>query len=311
MRKKIVLPLACVVLLCPLPLRGEEPFYVGVTTHAYYSWVANVAQGTPVVIVPLVPPNADLHHFEPKVEDLRKLERLQALVANGLGHDPFVDRLLAAAGKTGIPRIDLHRGVPLIPYARGVSHHHGNEPRKPEPSGKTAYNPHTFISLTTAIQQIYNIEQWLSSLLPGYREVFHRNTRAYTKRLRRLKANAAKRLAETKPRRVATVHDGYAYLLQEFGIPIVTVIQPRHGIEPSARELAETIETIKENGVEVIFSERDFPKPYVDLIRKETGCRIYALSHIGRGPYRPETFEEEIARNLETIVRAMAGEAAP
>ena len=305
-RSAVVLCVLCVLcVLLPASLVGAEPFRVGATTHAYYSWVANVAHGTPVEIVPLLPPNADLHRFDPKAEDLRRVATLDALVANGLGHDPFVERLLAAAGRSDIPRADLHRGVPLIPYPAGGGHHHGDAPK--EPTGKTAYNPHTYISLTTAIQQIYNLEKWLATLLPEYRATFHENARAYTKRLRRLKARAAERLAEARPLRVATVHDGYAYLLQEFGIPIVTVIQPKHGLDPSPRELAETIEEIERANVEVIFSELDFPKPYVELIRKETGCHVYHLSHIGRGAYTPEAFEKVMAENLETLVRAMRG----
>lgn len=284
---------------------AQDHFRIGVTTHAYYSWVARIVEGAPVQIEPIVPSGQDLHSFQPKPQDIERIAALQAVVSNDLGHDPFLERLLEAAGNRDVPRIDLHRGVPLIPYHRGASHTHGGEEAAVFSGGETHYNPHTFISLTTAIQQIYNLQKWLSSLLPEQDARFRENTRTYTRKLREMKAQTASRLALAQSIQVATVHDGYAYLLQEFGIPIKTVIQPKHGIEPSAQELAKTIDDIRKAHVDVIFSELDFPKSYVDIILKETGCRVYYLSHISQGEYRADKFELDMQYNLETLVLAL------
>jgi len=282
---------------------------VGVTTHAYYSWVACLTRGLPVRVVPLVPANQDMHHFEPTAEDLVAVQDVQLLVANGIGHDPFVEKMLAAAGRQEVPRVDLHQGVPLIPYHRPVTHaHDAEEEQGAEP---LAANPHTWISLTAAIPQIYNLQRALAERLPAHADALRRNARDYARRLRQMKAAAAARLAHATPKRIATVHDGYAYLLQEFGLTVTLVLQPKHGLEPSAREVADDAEALRTAGVEVLFAEADAPRRFVDLLAQETGVPVFSFTHLGIGPYRPESFEEGMQANLDVLVQALVGTEAP
>ncbi len=283
--------------------QSEERLKVGVTTHAYYSWVANVARGTPVVPIPIIPAGCDPHTYQPKPDDLRRLAELQVLVAGGIGHDLFVERMLQATGNQRVNRIDLHQNVPLISYRAGRNHAH----RSGSGGARQRVNPHTFISISGAIQQIYNIQKGLAKLLPRHEAVLRLNARRYTRTLRRMKAATGRRLLGAGTRPIATVHDGYAYLLQEFGLKVSLVIQPKHGIEPSANELASIIGSMRQAKIGVLFSEFDFPKRYVDLIRKGTDVRVYQLSHISRGPYTSGTFEKQLQSNLDTLVQALMG----
>jgi zinc transport system substrate-binding protein len=43
----------------------------------------------------------------------------------------------------------------------------------------------------------------------------------------------------------------------------------------------------------------------VDTIRRETGVRLYPLTHISHGEYTADKYEKEMARNLDTVVRAI------
>lgn len=296
------------LLTLPVPAFAQDAprLKLGVTLHVYYSWASNIAGTTPVEVVPVLGPEADPNSYQPSPEDVRRLADLDALVVNGLGHDAFIDGMLAASGNAKIRVIRPNAGVPLITYQRGQSHAHGD--KKKESKRPVAYNPHTFLSLTTAIQQVYALERELSALAPAHAETFRANARAYAKRLRLLKAEASAKLAEAVVTKVATVHDGYAYLLQEFGIEVVAVIEPAHGIQPSAGELAKTIKAIQLAKVAVVFSELSFPETLTDLIRQETGARVYTLDHINRGAYAPGRFEEAMRGNVETLVRALVAE---
>ena len=98
-------------------------------------------------------------------------------------------------------------------------------------------NSHTFISFTNAIQQTYAIQKAIAALRPSDAAALQRNASEYARRLRLIKARAAQQLADAKITRVVTVHDGYGYLLQEFGLEVAGVVQPAHGLTPSAAEL--------------------------------------------------------------------------
>lgn len=258
---------------------------VGVTLHPYYSWVSNVG-GSAVVVIPIVPPAADPHSFQPRPEDLAAVESLDAVVENGLGHDAFLGPMLKAVGKERMPRLRPNTNVPLLPGASGGA------------------NSHSFLSITAASQQIQSLAKELGRLDPSHSDLYAENARAYVKRLRGLLADALRRLEgkDSSRVRIATVHDGYGYLFSELGLHVDAVVQARHGVEPSARQLADTIDRIKAAHVNLLFTELGLERSYVDTIEKESGCRLRRLTHIAGGPYTPERFEKDMKANLDAIV---------
>src|SRR5262249_55474887 len=140
---------------------------------------------------------------------------------------------------------------------------------------------------------------------PEHREAFQRNAADYARRLRRIKAAAAARLAEASTARVVTVHDGYSYLMQEFGIEIVGVVEPAHGLIPSAKELEEMVALLRREKIAIVFSEATFPAKLLDVLRAEAGSKVYTISHIATGEYTADKFEREMQANVDALVRAL------
>ena len=222
------------------------------------------------------------------------------VVLNGVGHDDFAERMIASSEKPGIPVIEANAKVPLL-AATGMA---------ARGAGKVV-NPHTFLSISASITQVNTIARELGKLDPANAKAYTRNARAYAKRLRALRADALARLnkAPAADFRVATIHGAYDYLLREFGLEVTAVVEPAHGIEPSPSQLKKTIDQLKALDVKVIFSEIDFPSTYVETIQRESGVKLYSLSHISYGDYSAGKYEEEMARNLDTVVRAIQGPA--
>src|SRR4029077_16479681 len=144
---------------------------------------------------------------------------------------------------------------------------------------------HTFISFTNAIQQTYAIERALAALRPADAAALQQNAADYARRLRQIKARAAARLADARITRVVTVHDGYGYLLQEFGLEVAGVVQPAHGLTPSAAELEDMVKLLRREKIRVVFSEDSSPPPLLAVLRRETGVQVYLIRHIASGAY--------------------------
>ncbi len=275
---------------------------VGVTLHPYYSYVANIV-GDRAEVVPLIPVGFNPHAYEPRAEDIRRVGTLDVVVLNGIGHDDFAERMIAASENPSIPVIEANRDVPLLAAVGGVSSRMGNSRTI---SGQVV-NSHTFLSIAGAIQQVQTIARELGKLDPDNAAEYGKNARAYAKRLRKIRAAALSELTAIPGAsfRVATIHGAYDYLLREFGLEVTAVVEPAHGIEPSPAQLAKTIDAIKALDVKVIFSELNFPSTYVETIERETGIYLYPLSHIIYGAYAPEKFEVEMAQNFATVVKAI------
>ncbi|MGQ3003035.1 MAG: metal ABC transporter solute-binding protein, Zn/Mn family [Hydrogenophaga sp.] len=288
-------PMALAATSVPAWAQQARKLRVGVTLHPYYSYVANVV-GDLAEVVPVIPAGFNPHAYEPRTEDIKRIGSLDVIVLNGVGHDDFAGRMIAASEKPDLKVIEANAQVPLLAAVgtgRGTS-------------GKVV-NPHTFLSVTASISQVNTIARELGKLDPANANAYTANARAYAQKLRKLRADALGQLAQAPASglRIATIHGAYDYLLREFGLEVAAVVEPAHGIEPSPSQLKGTIDQIRSLDVKVIFSEMDFPSAYVDTIRRETGVRLYALTHISHGPYTADKFENEIARNLATVVRAI------
>ncbi|HKD75947.1 MAG TPA: zinc ABC transporter substrate-binding protein, partial [Ktedonobacterales bacterium] len=142
---------------------------------------------------------------------------------------------------------------------------------------------------------------------PSNAEFYRKNARTYAVKLRKLKAKYVARLNGIDPSflRVATIHGGYDYLMQEFGLDVAAVIEPAHGLMPSASQLKDTIDKIRALHVNVIFSQMSFPDQFVETIRRETGASIYTLVHITEGDYSKEKFEEGIEYDMKVLTDAL------
>ena len=273
--------LACLALLSAAPLK------VGVTLHPYFSWTSQVTKGLPVEVVPVVPGDVDIGSYQPRPQDVATLTTLDVLVENGLGHDAFLDEMVRAAGNPRLVRVRLNEATPRL-VTKG-----GEGP-----------NSHTFLSLGNAMAQAYTLSRALAELRPDWRRQLEDNAAAYAKRLRSQRARAVTALSQVKERRVVTVHDGYSYLLQELGLELAAVVEPAHGLLPSAAELAQVVTLLEAKQARVVFSEESFP-PAMAAVLREAGAQVVVVSHVATGDFTPERFEVEMQRNLDAIIGAM------
>jgi zinc transport system substrate-binding protein len=267
---------------------------VGVTLHPYYSFVANIV-GDRADVVPLIDADANPHGYAPQPADMVRIMSMDVLVVNGIGHDTWAFEILDAAGmRKKLKLIYANDGVSLIPVAGA-------------PGGEKVVNPHTFISTTAAIQQVYTIARKLGELDAPNATFYRDNARKYALQIRKLRAEFDAKIAgaDLSKFRCATMHSGYDYILQELGLQVTAVIEPRHGVEPTARQLAETIDRIKAARVNVLFAEKYFASKLSDTIRAATGVRMYSISHISSGPYTPGKFIDEMRENLTTLAAAI------
>jgi cation ABC superfamily ATP binding cassette transporter, binding protein len=292
MFKKIM---AFLMILFSFTSFAKDKLKIGVTLQPYYSFVENVvkdkAEVIPVVRLDLY----DSHSYQPKPEDIKRINNLDVLVVNGIGHDEFIfDILNAADRKKDIKVLYANKNVSLMPIAGSIR-------------GEKVMNPHTFISVTTSIQQVYNIAKELGNIDSANKDFYLKNARDYAKKLRKLKSDALNEIKNlgNVDIRVATLHGGYDYLLSEFGIDVKAVIEPSHGAQPSAADLEKIIKIIKKEKIDIIFGEKNFNNKFVETIHKETGVEVRSLSHITNGPYEANGFEKFIKLDLDEVVKAI------
>ncbi|WP_394250247.1 metal ABC transporter solute-binding protein, Zn/Mn family [Vibrio profundi] len=293
MRKILHFAALLAVFAFPVNAVAKEKLSIGITLQPYYSYVKAVV-GDKAKIVPLVDAGFNPHNYLPQPNDLKRLNQMDLIVVNGIGHDDFALKVIDASQRDDLIVIKANKEVPLLP-AMGQS------------VGQGAVNPHTFVGLSTTIQKVYTIANELSAIDPDNAKYYRKNARRYAKTFRLMKRDAMASLGQlnTSGMKVATTHNAYGYILQEFGVDVAAVIEPAHGVEPSASQLQGTIEKIRQSGIDVLFYELNMPNRFVDTIEAETGVQLYRFSHMTHGEYEAEKVEVEMKANLDTLIEAM------
>lgn len=279
-------------LLLTLGTAYAAPLTVSATTTIIADIVKNVG-GNRVNVNIIVPAGADAHTFQPTTSVIRNLSHSKMLFANGANLEPWLPRLQAAA-----PKVPVKTMLPSSNI-------------KPLKLGDDL-DPHAWWNLGNAAEYAKTIQGALTQLDPAGKTVYASNTAAYLKQLQALDAYAKKQFGSlpASQRQIITNHDSLNYLAQRYGLKLVGSVMPGLGTErePSARELATLIETVKKSGAKVIFTENTVNARLAQTLARETGARIApplytdALGPPGSGG---DTFLKAFKYDVNTIVKAL------
>jgi zinc transport system substrate-binding protein len=271
-------------------LASATPSRLTIVTSFYPVYLAtlNVARGVPgVSVVNLTGPQTGcLHDYQLTPSDLKKLEQASLFVVNGAGMESFLDKVIKRL--PGLKIVEASRGIPLLKNASD-----GEE------------NPHVWVSITNAIQQVRNIGEQLAGLDPTHAKQYRANAGRYVRKLEALRQKMHQALAGLRHREMVTFHEAFPYFAKEFNLRVVAVIEREPGSEPSARDLAQTIELVKRTKSKVLFTEPQYSAKAAAVIARETKARLYTLDPVVTGPADPDAYLHIMEQNLKTLQEAL------
>lgn len=287
----------CVVLLLllclPVSLSAAEKARV-VTTFSILADITREIGGDDIQLTNLVGADADAHVFEPAPAQVRAVLEADLVIANGLGFEPWLERLLANGEARGT-RIDASKGV--VPMT--VLEH-----------DQRLVDPHAWQSLGNAEIYARNITQALVQLVPARAAAFEARRDSWLGRLGALRQSIAPRLMALPPerRRVLTSHDAFGYFAQEWRLQFLAAQGVSDAAEPSAAEVAALIRQLRAEGVRAIFVENIRDARLVKQIAEEAGARVggtlYSDALAAEGP--ASTYLGMYRQNVERLLQALA-----
>jgi zinc/manganese transport system substrate-binding protein len=262
-----------------------------------FSILANITQqigGEHIQITNLVGADEDAHTYEPSPDDAKALLKAKLIIKNGLGFEPWLDRLVASTGTQ----------TPVITASRGVI------PRSLEEDGETIPDPHAWHNLANVELYVNTITKALIAADPADQADYQRNSQAYLKQIYRLLAEAKARLGSLPPgnRKIVTSHDAFGYLGQAYGIDFMAPQGLSTEREPSAAEVAALITQIRQAKVKAVFMENIKDARLLKQIAEESGAHIggtlYSDALAAKGP--ASTFTGLFEYNLNTLYDALS-----
>ena len=268
------------------------------TTTVFADFVREIG-GDRVSVRSLVPPGGEVHTFDPKPSDVTAFTDADLVLMNGLGLDDWLIDLVGQAGSDA-PVVRLAEDLPGAVYLAGEA-----EDGHP---GETAVNPHLWLNVQYAAGYVERVVTELSAVDPdgaaGYRE----RGDVYLATLNELDTWAREQLGAVpaEARRIVSLHDAFPYFADAYGLEVVGTVIDVPGQDPSAGEVADLIDAIRETGVSAILSEAQLPGDLADRIAEETGVQVVSdLYSDSVGPPPEDTYEAMIRWDVERIAAAL------
>ena len=296
-------------LLCLLSatVHAGKPAVPVLATFSILADLAREVGGERVEVLSLVGPDQDAHGFGPRASDIRRLSRARLVIANGLGFDPWIQRMQAAARYKG-RLITVSDGItPLSADDAHAGHDHDHADH-----GDDASDPHAWLDVRHAQHYVRAIAKALSEIDPAGAAYYGQRTIAYLKQLDALDAELRRRFAALPDHRrtVVTPHDAFGYFAHAYGLHFVAPAGLSNEASPSAASLATLLEQLRALKVPVVFLESFADERLIERIRTATGARrggtLYADALASEGP--ASTYLGLMRHNADTL---LAGLGAP
>ena len=269
----------------------DGEFVIVTSFYPIYIEVLNITEGVEgVKVVNMTKPQTGcLHDYQLTTEDLKTLEGADALVVNGAGMESFLDKVTAQ-----------QQNLKIIDASRSDNIHLLKEGEED--------NPHVWLSVTYAIEQVKAITSQLCEADPEHEKQYRDNAMAYVVKLMDLREEMHGELDSLPHKDIVTFHEAFPYLAKEFRLNIVSVIEGEPGTEPAPKELEELIAKVQGLPVKVLFTEPQYSPAAAETIARETGASLYQLDPVVTGESSPEAkdaYIDTMRKNMKVLKEAL------
>ena len=233
------------------------------------------------------------HTYTPKPTDILAIHDARMLVQIGLGLEVWVDALIKNADNRRLLIVTTSTGIALIKNQgdRDTSHSLGD--------------PHIWLDPENAKLMARQITEGLMKIDPAYKKYYMHNQAAYFKELDQTLRLLLLKLKPIRNKKIITHHAAWPYFARRFGLNIRGVIVSQIGTEPSAKHLAELIQTVRREQIRVIVSEPQLNPKLPQILAQETGAQVVVLTPIPGAIAGAETYRSMIEYDVDQLVDAL------
>ncbi|MDE2821242.1 MAG: metal ABC transporter substrate-binding protein, partial [Chloroflexota bacterium] len=174
-------------------------------------------------------------------------------------------------------------------------------------------DPHLWMDPHNVIYWVLQIRDALSAQDPGNAEIYAANAAAYNQELLALESDYILPALMDLPvdeRVLVTSHEAFGYLATTYRFELIfTLGGISTMVEPSARDVAALIDTVRDEGVAAIFGDPFASQPIMDAIIAETGAVMAGLysDSLGDEAGPAATYLDYMRYNIRTIIDALSG----
>ena len=263
--------------------KENEKFKIVTSFYPIYVMTLNITEGAQNIdLVNMADVDVGcIHDYTLVAEDVKKIEKADVFVQNGLGLEDFTNKI-----------IESNKSLQVIDSSENIE----GVARENE-----EINPHIWTSISNYIQQVENIANKLEQINPENAQVYAENSQEYIQKLEELKQRYNAELQNLNGQGAVILNESFEYLGKELGLNWITINTSHEESAISAETLKNVIEYIKQNQVKIIIVDEGDNMQNAETIANETGAKIYKLNSGITGSLSKDAYISSMSSNLENL----------
>jgi len=268
-RRQIIVLLALLGALS-IPAAARAKVRVAASTNDLAS-IASSVGGDQVEAFSIARPNADVHRVEVLPSYMVRVSKAQIYLKVGLGLDAWADGIIDGSRNQKLVVVDCSVNVPVLEKPTGqVNASMGDV----HPSG----NPHYWLDPRNGAIAARTIAEALSRVDPAHASGYRARADAFGKEAQETWERLKESAGGLPTKAIVTYHRSWPYFGAAFGLDVAGTVEPRPGIHPTAKHLAELVGVVKERRIPVLLQEPYFSGDAGRFLAREGGLRVVTAS---------------------------------
>lgn len=270
---------------------------VVLTTFTVLEDIAENVAGDHLRVESITKVGAEIHGYEPTPGDIRRAAEADLILDNGLNLEAWFHQFVA---DLDVPHVVVSEGVETVSIA--------------EDAYAGLPNPHAWMSPLNVQVYVDNMAAAFSELDPVHAEEYAANAAAYQAELQQVQDEmvaALHRLPEPQ-RALVTCEGAFSYLARDAGLTERYIWAVNAEQQATPRQIAETIEFVRENEVPAVFCESTVSDAPMQQVVGATGARFGGTLYVDSlsepdGPV--PTYLDLIRHDADLVTTALTGAA--
>lgn len=222
-----------------------------------------------------------LHDYTLTTEDMKKVENADIFIANGLGMESFIDKVL-----------DSNENMNIIDSSTNIQDSISDEHET---------NAHIWTSIDNYIKQVENVSEGLQKLNSENADIYRNNADTYISSLEELRDEYLVSLDKLKGVKAVSLNEAFEYLGQELQMEITTIETDHEESTMSAEMLKSIIDKMENENIKTIIIDINDNEANAQTIANETGANIYKLNSGLTGNLDKDAYINAVKYNMQIL----------
>lgn len=253
---------------------------------APYAFFVHRIGGPEIPVIPLIPEGANPHVYEPRPQDIAKLQNADLWIQLGDLFDQKIERSLKEQNQD-LRIVNITQNIPLISSCSSTHDHHlcADE-------GKDL---HIWLSPKLAKIQAETIAAALIDLFPQNESLYTERLQHFLEELDTLDRDIEQQLASKKGEAILVSHPAFAYFCKDYDLTQLSI--EIEGKEPCPQDITRLLEQAKNYKVSVVILEPQYSNKGAEMVANALHLPTTMLN-----PYTENYFEN--LKHLADVIAA-------